>query len=322
MSKVQQKATILVVDDALDNIRILIEILKDEYAVIPATSGEDALEKLTLMDIDLVLLDIMMGKMDGYDTCQAIRAIPEIAAVPIIFISSLSEELDNARGFVVGGDDYICKPFQPSFVKARIKHQLSLVKVINDLEELAQQGNDCNPLSRLPGRNTTRSLLERLVREPSTMAIVCVNLDNFKPFNDKYGYHAGDKILQFTAAILQHVLTTLESKHSFLGHFEGDDFVMLMPADSLERVTDNIILRFDEGIGQFYQRDDCTRGYIVSTNRCGEMKKHPLITIKMAGIDLFGKQFAHYLTLLDTCLALREKNAEQAGSSFVAYQGE
>ena len=131
-----EKPKILIVDDVTENIRILIEIVKDDYATIPSFSGEEALKKLGQHDIDLILLDIMLPGIDGYEVCRQVKLNPLTAEIPVIFISALSEVMDDAKAFKVGGADYISKPFNPPTVKARVKNQIKLRKAILDLERL------------------------------------------------------------------------------------------------------------------------------------------------------------------------------------------
>lgn len=320
MSGIREKAKVLIVDDVPDNVRMLIEILKDDYATIPATSGEAALEKLATMDIDLILLDILMSKMDGYETCAAIKSNPKTADIPVIFITAMSEVMDDAKGFEVGADDYITKPFNPSTILARAKHQIKLRRTINKLEELYRVALDSNPLSGLPGNNTIRSRIDTLVKEGSEVVVVYADLDNFKEFNDKYGFAIGDEVLLFTADILQEVTSKFAGTNSFLGHIGGDDFVLLLPAESVDQVVKYLITRFDEGIREFYHSDDLANGYISMANRVGELHKFPIMTISLAGVSLKGNRYKHYLSVVDACTEMKRVSKKKSGSSFVLDQ--
>lgn len=127
----------LVVDDVTDNIRMLIEILKDDYAIIPATNGKVAIEKATASanDLEVVLLDILMPEMDGYEVCKKFKEDPKLSHIPIIFITAMSEAMDNARAFDVGGVDYITKPFNPATVKARVKSHIQYQRTVYELQD-------------------------------------------------------------------------------------------------------------------------------------------------------------------------------------------
>ncbi|NOX25734.1 MAG: response regulator [Deltaproteobacteria bacterium] len=320
MGNDKKKAKILVVDDVPDNLRMLIEILKDEFATIPAISGKAALEKLENLDIDLVLLDILMPEMDGYETCRAIKANPGSADIPVIFITAVSEVMDDTKGFAAGAVDYITKPFNPVTVRARVKNQIKLRTVIKELEELYMVALDANPISGLPGNNSIRNRIDALIKENAGTVVVYADLDNFKSFNDKYGFAHGDEVLMFTAGVFQDVMKIMPSERSFLGHIGGDDFVMLVPLEFIDRAIKNIIVRFDEGIRRFYYEDDLKSGYITSVNRLGDMQKFPIMSISMAGVNLTGQKYEHYLSVVDTCTEIKKLAKKKRGSSFVIDQ--
>ncbi len=320
MNKYKKRARILVVDDVPDNIRMLIEILKDDFATIPATSGKGALEKLANTDIDLVLLDILMPEMDGYETCRAIKETPRSAAIPVIFITALSEVMDDAKGFEVGAADYISKPFNPSTVKARVKNQIKLCSAIKELEELYKVALDSNPISGLPGNNSIHNRIDALILENSGTVVVYADLDNFKAFNDQYGFAHGDEVLLFTSTVFKDAMKNLPAEHSFLGHIGGDDFVLLVPLEQINQIIDNIISHFDEGIRKFYSNADLATGYITSINRHGEKQKFPIMSISMAGVNLAQKKYQHYLSVVDACTEIKKLSKAKPGSSFVVDQ--
>ena len=130
-----KKPKVLIIDDASTNIRMLIEILKNDYVTVPATSGEAGLEKAQLTPLpDLILLDIMMPGMDGYEVCKRLKASEKTKHIPVIFITAISEAMDNAKSFDLGAADYVTKPFNPDTVKARLKHHINLRDAVLKLE--------------------------------------------------------------------------------------------------------------------------------------------------------------------------------------------
>ena len=137
MADQEGKPKILIVDDVPENIRMLMEILKQEYATIPATSGESALQKVLISPLpDLVLLDLLMPAMDGYEVCRRLKKNPKTKEIPVIFITSVSETRDNARAFELGAMDYITKPFNPAAVKARVKTHVNMRRAMLELQRL------------------------------------------------------------------------------------------------------------------------------------------------------------------------------------------
>jgi len=314
------KPVVLIVDDVPDNIRMLIEIIKEDFATIPATSGEAALKKLANTDIDLVLLDILMPEMDGYETCQAIASNPETADIPVIFITALSEVMDNARGFDAGAVDYISKPFNPSTVRARIRNQIKLRQVIAENEKLYKLALDSNPISGLPGNNTIRNIIDTFIKDNTEAVVVYADLDNFKAYNDQYGFAHGDEVLLFATSVLKNVMEKFPEERSFLGHIGGDDFVMLIPTEAVDQAVDNIIANFDKGIRKFYNSEDLDRGHITATDRLGTIQKYPVICISMAGVRLIPGKFSHYLSVVDTCTEIKKLVKKTEGSSFIINQ--
>ena len=134
--KTDDRAKILIVDDQPENIRMLMELLKRDYATVPATSGEAALKKgMDPPSPDLVLLDIMMPNLDGYEVCRRLKGHPATEHIPIIFITAISEAMDAAKAFDLGAVDYITKPFNPATVKARVKTHIQLSRTMKDLKE-------------------------------------------------------------------------------------------------------------------------------------------------------------------------------------------
>jgi len=143
MNAPNDKSKILIVDDAPENLRILIEILKKDYATIPATSGEAALQKATADPMpDLILLDILMPVMDGYEVCKRLKENEKTKDIPVICITAMSEVMDDARAFNLGAVDYIPKPFNPATVKARVKNHIKLKNAIVVQEKLIRELKD------------------------------------------------------------------------------------------------------------------------------------------------------------------------------------
>ncbi|HUX36285.1 MAG TPA: response regulator [Rectinemataceae bacterium] len=137
MSDREERQRILVVDDQASNLRILVELLKSHFELTVATSGEQAIERLrTAAAPDLVLLDIVMPGMDGYEVCARIMADPGTRGIPVIFLSSLDAAADESRGLALGAVDYISKPFAPAIILARIRNHLELKRHRDDLEAL------------------------------------------------------------------------------------------------------------------------------------------------------------------------------------------
>lgn len=318
MADQEKKPKILIVDDVPENIRMLMEILKQDYATIPATSGEVALKKVLSAPLpDLVLLDLLMPVMDGYEVCRRLKENPKTRDIPVIFITSVSETRDNARAFEFGAMDYITKPFNPATVKARVKTHVNMRRAMLELQRLYKIALDANPITGLPGNNSIRKAITRAFKNKSPQVLIYADLDNFKVYNDTYGFARGDEVLLATSAILKEaVMSTDRSGDAFIGHIGGDDFVLMVSADLCHPVAKRIIQRFDQQIRDFYKSSDIEAGFIVSDNREGKSQEFPLISISMGGVDLSTGKYDHYLKINDACSEVKKRAKEIPGSVF------
>lgn len=317
MTEPAPKNTILIVDDVPENIRMLMEILKTDYATIPATSGEAALEKVQLSPKpDLIILDIMMPGIDGYETCRQLKENPETCDIPIIFVTAVAESLGDAKAFNLGAADYVTKPFNPATVQARIRHQIKLHKATLELQRLYEMALDANPLTGLPGNNTIRKHIETTINEESGHFVVYADLDHFKAYNDQYGFARGDDIILFTASLLQEALAISANDNAFLGHIGGDDFVLLVPKSTLEQTVNFILDHFDSKITSFYNHEDIKRQGIETKTRQGESCTVPILSISLGAVNIHWSGYQHYLEVTDACAQVKKKAKEIEGSSF------
>lgn len=221
------KASVLIVDDMPANIQLLAEALKSDYRIRVANQGTKALE-IARSDTppDLILLDIMMPGMDGYEVCQKLKENEATSAIPVIFVTAKSGVEDEAHGLNLGAVDYITKPFHLPVVRARVKTHVNLKLKTNLLEELAL----IDGLTFIPNRRRFDQLLkqewERARREGQTLALGMIDIDYFKAYNDNYGHGAGDDCLREVANILK---DNLQRPADSVARYGGEEFVLLLP---------------------------------------------------------------------------------------------
>lgn len=221
---------LLLVDDHQLNIRVMYEMFRHDYEVFIALNGEQALEKCFELKPDLVLLDVVMPRMDGYEVCRRLKADPELCDIPVIFITSHFDEADEVRGFELGAVDFIHKPVNPIITKARVKTQLQLKRQTDVLRTISQ-------LDGLTGVANRRRFDEQLsldwrscARTQEPLALVMLDIDYFKQYNDEFGHLAGDECLRKVAHALQQ---TLGRPYDLLARFGGEEFVVLLPRTDL-----------------------------------------------------------------------------------------
>jgi diguanylate cyclase (GGDEF)-like protein len=220
------KLMILLVDDAPTNIQMLNETLKDGYHLFFATNGRDALRIASESLPDLILLDVIMPDMDGYEVCRFMKADPVLRDIPIIFITAMNQQEDEAIGLELGAVDYITKPFNPTIVRLRIRNQIELKRQ----RDLLTQLSHLDGLTGIPNR---RSLDETLIREwrrgsrsTKPLSLMMIDIDHFKAYNDSCGHLAGDDCLW---AVAQALKTPLERAADFVGRYGGEEFLGILP---------------------------------------------------------------------------------------------
>ena len=223
--------SILIVDDESLNLKVLKTILENEYEIIVAKSGEQALKRIEAYPPSLILLDILMPEMDGYEVCRRLKENQATANIPIIFITALTEALDEAKGFTLGAVDYITKPFSPVVVEARIRTHMSLKKKTDILESLALLDGLTNIFNRRKFDEVLEDEWKRALRSSSFLSLALMDIDQFKSFNDYYGHAWGDECLKTVAKVLQ---KTVRRPSDLVARYGGEEFVTLLPMTGYE----------------------------------------------------------------------------------------
>ncbi len=221
-----KKPRVLIVDDVPTNCRVLMNSLKSDYDIEIATSGEQALEMVIVNQPDLILLDIMMPRMDGYEVCSRLKQDAALQEIPVIFFTAKSDKEDEAKGFEWGVVDYISKPFYIPVVKARIKCHLEQKKKRDLLLRLAS----IDPLTGIPNRRHFIDVFgvewRRAMRGGSSISLMLLDVDFFKQYNDTYGHTAGDECLK---TIAQSLNRSLKRPGDCAARIGGEEFAILLP---------------------------------------------------------------------------------------------
>jgi diguanylate cyclase (GGDEF)-like protein len=240
MIDVPPKATLLVVDDAPGNIRVLRNLLKDEARVFFATSGRDALATARSEQPDLILLDVLMPEMDGYEVCHALKTDPATREIPVIFVTGLTESTDETRGLEAGAIDYITKPFVPAVVRMRVRNHLALRRATTELHILNSQLRRLATTDALTGVSNRRHFFEQVSEEVLRMrryhhcaALFMLDLDHFKRLNDTWGHDIGDRALTETSHTVRQALRT----HDLFGRLGGEEFAGFLPETELPQAV-------------------------------------------------------------------------------------
>jgi diguanylate cyclase (GGDEF)-like protein len=299
--------TILVVDDDPDIARFVeVNLRSAGYDVSVASDGEEALEKAATLRPDLVLLDVMMPRIDGFEVAQRLRRNPQTANTSIIMLTAKALSTDKVLGLTAGADDYIIKPFDPIELLARVKGTLRRAKEMRNL----------SPLTGLPGNIRIQEEIERMVREDRPFAVLYSDLDNFKAYNDQKGFVRGDRLIQEAARVIQDAVVEFAGSEGFVGHVGGDDFVAVVPPEVAEEVAERVVERFDAEIAEFYDPEDIERGYVEVEDRKGVMQRLPLVGISTGIATTNLRKFAHYGEAVAVATEMKQFAKREAGSSY------
>lgn len=224
------KNTILIVDDEVTNINILINLLWNEYTLHVAKDGPTAIDMARTHAPDLILLDILMPEMDGYQILNELREFKSTKNIPVIFITGLSSDEDEEKGLSLEVADYISKPFVPAIVKLRIRNQIRIVNYLRIIEQLSMTDSLTGLHNRRSFNEKLRQEWGRAIREEVSISLIMLDVDNFKSYNDTYGHQQGDVVLQTVAKIFTRML---KRSADFVARWGGEEFIILLPSTDM-----------------------------------------------------------------------------------------
>ena len=273
-------STVLVVDDDVDIARFIEVNLKLEgFDVLVAHDGEEALEVISEQLPDLALLDVMMPRLDGVELCRRLRSDPLTASLPVIMLTAKSLSADKVVGLTAGADDYIIKPFDTLELIARVRSTLR-----RNAEMRA-----VSPLTGLPGNHRINEEIASRAQGDQPFAVAHVDLDNFKAFNDRYGWLRGDDVITLLAAALKAAAAETVGAVPFIGHVGGDDFVVICAPDQVEEFTERALAAFDAGVLTLHDPEDVANGYLAIVDRQGNERRYPLVSVSI-GVAMTGRR--------------------------------
>ncbi|MBS4098307.1 MAG: diguanylate cyclase [Sulfuricella sp.] len=233
MTPFPKEKKILIIDDERSSITYLMSLLKHDYKVIAATEGLKGLEMAAGVaggsPPDLILLDILMQGMNGYQVCERLKSDDRTRDIPVIFVTAASDVNDETRGFELGAVDYIVKPFHPAVVKARVRTQLELKLKSDMLEQFASIDALLNIYNRRRFDEMLKIEWARAQRTGSPLSLIMIDIDHFKLYNDHFGHAGGDECLKQVATILKNCL---KRPTDFIARYGGEEIVVILPETS------------------------------------------------------------------------------------------
>jgi diguanylate cyclase (GGDEF)-like protein len=241
------------------------------WEVYVARDGLDAIDQARKLQPSVAIVDVALPSRDGIEVCLELRRDVRTVNSAVILLGK-SDGSDTLRGFAAGIDDHLAKPFDAAELVARVRSLLRRTSQMRDL----------SPLTHLPGNFRIASELERLVsHSDASFAVLYADLNEFKAFNDFYGFLRGDEVIKFTARILVEALALHPGEPSFAGHIGGDDFVLLCDPGVADAVCDEALERFDRGIRTLYDPTDAANGHIEVADRRGNLRRYGLTSLSI-----------------------------------------
>ncbi len=296
----------------IDNENELIKLLKesfrrelDEYIfkTINASEIEVALRNIP----SLLIVDEDTSDVNIVEFCKNIRSNEDNSITPIIVVSSNKDRDHIVSVLKTDVEYFIKKPVNDEYFYYTIKNIVGLLA----------KNRRISPLTGLPGNVQIQTEMKKRLLNKERFAIVYFDLDNFKAYNDVYGFSNGDEIIKFTARTITKHIHQLENGNSFIGHIGGDDFVAIIMPTDYDKLCQNIIAEFDKFAVDYYNDDDVERGYVEVANRRGIIEQFPLTTISIAVLEVDSKIYKNTLEIGEMASQIKHKAKTVLGSSYV-----
>lgn len=292
------KARLLVVEDDGDIANMLkIYFSGLGYDVDVAPRGYDALDKTRQVLPHLIILDIMLPDIDGYEVCRTLRTSTRTSHIPVIFLTQKDERSDKLQGLELGADDYITKPFDIEELKLRVQGAIRR----SERESLT------DPRSGLPAGRLIEEQLRQIIREDNWV-LMDLRISHFAAFSDVYGFVAGDDVLRFTAMLLGEIVDEHGSPNDFIGHAGGDSFIIITTEEAAPEIKRVIKERFDEEVQTQYNFMDREQGFIQATNAAGEVEQFPLMTMSIGVVSPKEHRFADIREITEMAAEARRQD--------------
>ncbi len=276
------KHRLLIVEDDFDISNMLrIYFAGQGYEVDVAPRGSVALEKTRQNLPHLIVLDIMLPDIDGYEVCRQMRTNTRTSHIPVIFLTQKDERSDRLQGLELGADDYITKPFDIEELKLRVQNAIAR----------AERESLTDPRSGLPSGRLIEEHLRRIIRSDN-WALMDIRINQFQTFKEEYGFVAADDVLRFTAMLLNEIVDEFGTPEDFIGHAGGDNFIIITLEQNVPDIRNTVKTRFGEEILTHYNFMDRDQGYITTKNDAGEEENVPLMNAGIGVVSHSEHQFA------------------------------
>jgi len=296
------KARLLITEDDVDISNMLkIYFTGLGYEVDVAMRGSEALEKTRQVLPHLIVLDIMLPDIDGYEVCRNLRTSTRTSHIPVIFLTQKDERSDRLQGLELGADDYITKPFDIEELKLRVQGAIRR----SERESLT------DPRSGLPAGRLIEEQLRKIIREKG-WAFLDLRINNFDAFKDVYGFVAGDDVLRFAGMLIGEVLDDVGTSGDFIGHAGDDNFIIITAESTASAIRQRLKERFVEEVQTHYNFMDRQQGFIMVPNAEGQTEKFPLMSLAVGIVSPAQQSFADIREITEMATEARRQDVGNA----------
>lgn len=297
---------IYIIDDDESSILVFRELFKDdkEYKFISVTSDKIDIALKNIPSIIIINEDAV--DVNVLDLCKKIRGDEDNSITPIIVVSSNDEKKHRLKILQESVEYYIRKPVNADYLYYTIKN----------LNRLLNINRRISPLTGLPGNVQIHAELKKRISNKEAFSVLYLDIDNFKAYNDVYGFLKGDEIIKFTADTIIRCVHSNVPNGSFVGHIGGDDFIAILPIIHCEKVCESIIANFDSEVVKFFTEKDAENGYIEVANRKGVIEQFPLTSISIAVVEADKGRFANMLEIGEIGAQVKHLAKSVIGSSY------
>lgn len=304
-------ATALIVDQSAATTALLTMVL--EHGGIRtrrARSADEALSALREEVPDIIVAAARLPGRSGIELCRAVRSRRATSLIPLLLLNPEPRSGERVAAYQAGADDVLAVPFDPNELLLRVRH----------LVHRFRHQNLLNPLTKLPGSAVLREVFDARRAEGTPWALVYLDLDHFKEFNDYYGFAHGDQVIAFLGRLLQESVAELGAEDDVVCHVGGDDFVVVITPDRAEPLCQHVIARFDEGVRGFYRPEDLERGYIEVASRRGEVQRFPLLSLSIGIVSSDTAGAATFLEVDQVSAEVKARAKRLPGSAYYRNQ--
>jgi PleD family two-component response regulator len=290
---------ILVVEDDFDISNMLEVYFKSQgYEVYVASRGQEALDLTRQKMPNVIVLDIMLPDIDGYEVCRRLRTNLRTSHIPIIFLTQKDERSDKIHGLELGADDYIVKPFDVEELRLRVRNTIKSA-------EVAALTSPSTGLAS--GRLIEQQLRELMGR--SEWGILYIGIQGLDVFNEAYGFVAGEEVLRFTGMLLNEVIDEYGTPEDFVGHISGDDFIVITRQSLVGDLKEKIVERFDANVGTHYDFKSRMQGYLVTKDDQGNEVRVPLMELMIGTLTAGDGPFTDIREITEAAAEARRRDA-------------